>query len=112
MNLPDEEYVHVEENGRMVTYCTMRQKAMHTIGLNSSHIGRRLYTRNGKRYYKPYRNYFVGKDAELDKLVDVGYMESCEEISNGEKHKTYWFNRAGLDWLGKELGIHIYDEED
>lgn len=37
MELPKEEYIHVEENGRKVTYCTMRQKVLHTIGLNSNH---------------------------------------------------------------------------
>lgn len=26
MELPKEEYIHVEEDGRKITYCTMRQK--------------------------------------------------------------------------------------
>lgn len=38
-------------------------------------------------------------------------MECCIEQAHGEKIKTYWFNRVGLDWLGEQLGIHIYDEE-
>ena len=25
---------------------------------------------------------------------------------------AFWLTRAGLDWLGQELGITIYDEED
>ena len=57
----------------------------------------RLYTRNGKRYYRPYRNYFYGNDSDLDKLVEAGYMEYYKEISNGKTEKTYWFNRTGLD---------------
>ena len=89
----------------------MRQKALHTIGLNSSHTGRRLYTRHGKKFYKPYRNYFCGKDKDLDALVEAGYMERMEEIAHGKKTSTYWFNREGLDWLGEQLGIYIYDEE-
>ena len=109
--LPKNEYEHYEKDGKQITVCTMRQKALHTIGLNSSHIGRRLYTRHGKKYYKPYRNYFYGKDEDLNTLVEAGYMECMEEISHGEKSVTYWFNREGLDWLGKELGIYIYDEE-
>lgn len=108
MELPKEEYIYVEENGRKITYCTMRQKALHAIGLNSSHIGRRLYTRHGKKYYKPYRNYFCGNDKDLDKLVEAGYMICCGE--DGES-RTYWFNRAGLDWLGEQIGIVIRDEE-
>lgn len=112
MELPKEEYIHVEENECQVTYCTLRQKALHTIGLNSGHVGRRLYTRHGKKFYKPYRNYFYGKDSDLDKLVDAGYMERSIEIAHGEKHYMYWFNRNGLDWLGEQIGIKIYDEQD
>ena len=113
MELPKEEYVHAEENGRKVTYCTMRQKVLHTIGLNSGHTSRRLYTRHGKKYYKPYRNYFCGNgnDKDLDKLVEAGYMERSSEIAHGKKTYTYWFNRSGLDWLGEQIGIIIHDEE-
>lgn len=110
MELPKEEYIHVEEDGRKITYCTMRQKALHTIGLNSCYVGRRLYTVHGKKYYSPYRNYFCGDDGDLDKLVDAGYMECWIEQAHGEKSKTYWFNRVGLDWLGEQLGIHIHNK--
>lgn len=111
MNLPKEEYIRVEENGHTITYCTLRQKVLHTIGLNSGHVGRRLYTRHGKKYYKPFRNYFYGNDADLDGLVDAGYMECREEISHGKKIKTYWLTRIGLDWVGEQIGVHIYNEE-
>lgn len=111
MELPKEEYFHVEENGHNVTYCTMRQKALHTIGFNSCHVWRRLYTRHGKKYYKPYRNYFCGRDKDLDKLVDAGYMDFREYEANDEKDRTYWFNRNGLDWLGEQIGVIIRDEE-
>lgn len=108
---PSNEYEHCEKDGKRITVCTMRQKALHTIGLNSSRTGRRLYTRHGKKFYKPYRNYFCGKDKDLDVLVEAGYMNRMEEIAHGEKTSTYWFNREGLDWLGNQLGIYIYDEE-
>lgn len=111
MDLPKEEYIHVEKDGKIVTYCTMRQKALHTIGFNSGHVGRRLYTRHGRRYYKPFRNYFVGKDCDLDELVEAGYMERLAKFAHGEKVYTYWFNRVGLDWLGEQIGVYIYDEE-
>lgn len=111
MNLPKEEYIRVEENEHTITYCTLRQKVLHTIGLNSGHVGRRLYTRHGKKYYKPFRNYFYGNDADLDGLVDAGYMECREEISHGKKIKTYWLTRIGLDWVEEQIGVHIYDED-
>lgn len=104
IELPQDEYIHIQKDGKTITVCTMRQKALHTIGLNSGHIGRRLYTRQGKRYYKPFRNFFGGKDKDLDLLVRAGYMVFG-------KDEFYHFNRNGLDWLGDQLGIYIYDEE-
>lgn len=110
--LPDREYEHYEKDGKRITVCTMRQKVLHTIGLNSGHIKRRLYTRHGKRYYKPFRNYFSGSDRDLDKLVDAGYMNmDSREVHGIKDYRTYWFNRKGLDWLGEQLEIYIYDEE-
>jgi len=112
MVLPTNEYEHYEKDGKQITVCTMRQKALHTIGLNSFNTGRRLYTRHGKKYYKPYRNYFCGKDKDLDKLVDAGYMNmDSREVYGIKDYRSYWFNRKGLDWLGEQLGIYIYDEE-
>lgn len=109
VELPKEEYIHVEENGHKITYCTMRKKALHTIGLDSR-VGKRLYTRNEKRYYKPYRNNFIGKDKDLDELVKAGYMECLPKTVHGERTCTYWFNRDGLDWLGGQLGLNILTE--
>ena len=106
IKLPKEEYIQLKEDGKTITLCTMRQKVLHTIGLNSGHVGRRLYTRHGKKYYKPFRNYFCGNDSDLDKLVKAGYMDYIDS----EEYKTYYFNRVGLNWLGEQLGIKIYDE--
>ena len=113
--LPEQEYIQREEYGKQITVCTLRQIALHTIGLrlDGRSNGRRLYTRCGKRYYKPYRNYFSGNSKELDKLVEAGYMEMVSETAHGiEDYRTYWFNRKGLDWLGEQLGIVIKDEVD
>lgn len=33
------------------------------------------------------------------------------EIVHGEKTYTYWFNREGLNWLGEQIGVFIYDEQ-
>lgn len=111
--LPSNEYEHYEKDGKRITVCTMRQKALHTIGLNSGHAGRRLYTRHRKRYYKPFRNYFFGNDRDLDKLVNAGYMNMDSiEVHGRKDYRYYWFNRKGLDWLGEQIGIYIYDQED
>lgn len=82
IELPKEEYEHIGN----VTYCTLRQMCLHTIGLDR--YGK-TYTRHGKKYYKPYRNYFNGASSELDKLVEAGYMDFEDD--------TYSLNRKGLD---------------
>lgn len=50
-------------------------------------------------------------DNELDEeeLEVSGYAKSVQREEYG---KTFWLTRAGLDWLGEQLNIHIYDEED
>ena len=114
ITLPENEYEHYEKDGKIITVCTLRQICLHTIGLNldGSSNGGRLCTRHGKKFYKPYRNYFSGNNKELDKLVDAGLMEIRTQTVHGiEDYRTYWFNRKGLDWLGEQLAIVIYDEE-
>lgn len=105
IELPKEEYIQVEENGKTVTYCTLRQKVMHVIGMDY----RKPYTRHGKKFYRPYRNSWGGRDKQLDQLVDAGLMNASND--EGGERCWYSFNRKGLDWLGEQLGVKIYDEE-
>lgn len=82
--------------------------AKHAIGLGRKHP----YTRNGKQYFKPYRNYFytVLPCEPWEMMVWAEYAEMREYIREGRRAATFWLTRAGLDWLGEQLGIHIYDE--
>lgn len=85
--------------------------AAHAIGLDY----KRPYQRHGKFFYRPYRNYFSthGKDIYLSlwqSLCDKGYAKCRNGYNPG--NIIFWLTRAGLDWLGDELGITIYDEED
>lgn len=87
------------------------QLAAHTIGLDN----KRPYQRHGKFFYRPYRNYFTTHEKDINfsvwqGLCDKGYAECRKGHNPG--NITYWLTRAGLDWLGDELGITIYDEED
>lgn len=102
--LPEDEYIQVLENGSKVTYCTLRQKVLHIIGMDY----KRPYTRHGRKFYKPYRNTWGGKDEELDMLVDAGLMNAYPSERTGERY-WYSFNRKGLDWLGEQLNVKIYD---
>lgn len=81
----------------------------HCIGLGR----KKPYTRHGKKFYRPYRNYYsTGKNFESwELMVEAGYAERDEE-KNQHGGYTYWLTRAGLDWLGEKLGIRIYDEEE
>ena len=78
----------------------------HMIGLDY----KSPYHRHGKAFYKPYRNYFcTTKDDEIwTVLQNVGYAK-CSEEHNG--CVDFYLTRDGLDWLGEELDIKIYNEE-
>ncbi len=82
--------------------------AKHCIGLDR----KKPYIRHGKRFYRPYRNFFAtGSNYEdWETMKDAGYADRDKE-KNQHGGYTYWMTRVGLDWLGERLGIHIYDEE-
>lgn len=85
------------------------QLAAHAIGLDN----KRPYKRHGKLFYRPYRNFYatlIGCPADWpwEPMVWDGYASFRK---NGE-YITYFLTRKGLDWLGKELGMTIYDEKD
>jgi hypothetical protein len=87
---------------------------MHTVGLNY----KKPYIRHGKKFYKPYRNYFntTPTDSEWVAIMNKGYayMGNVRHIEH-DNYKydsvNFYLNRAGLDYLGNFLGVHIYDEE-
>ena len=86
--------------------------AKHCIGFGR----RKPYTRHGKKFYRPYRNYFAtagsGDDYEAwELMVSAGYAEH-EESQNQHGGYIYHMTRDGLDWLGNKTGIVIHDEED
>ena len=82
--------------------------ARHCIGLDH----RKPYTRHGKKYYRPYRNYY----ATGPQYEDWELMEACGLAEHGEKNQhggyTFWLTRAGMDWIGEKLGICILKEEE
>ncbi len=83
--------------------------AIHAIGLDN----KKPYKRHGKLFYKPYRNYYDASQSDCevwDRLVIDGYAKAGKKDRYGGR--MYWLTRSGLDWLGKHLGIVIYDEED
>lgn len=83
--------------------------ASHAIGLDHKNP----YTRNGKRFYRPYRNYYDASPKDCDHwetMCGAGFAKRGHEDRYGGR--MYRLSRDGLDWLGKELNIKIYDEDD
>lgn len=70
----------------------------HMIGMDN----RRTYIRHGKKFYKPYRNYFCGYQKELHVLAR---HRICEEIP--DKYTLYKLTRSGFGWLERQLKIRI-----
>lgn len=83
--------------------------ASHAIGLDY----KKPYTRHGKKFYKPYRNYYtVHLGGYAFRLWDEMEKEGKAKSKKSKTGAMFWLTRLGLDWLGEQLGIHIYDEED
>lgn len=77
--------------------------AMSAIGMDT----KKPYKRHGKRFFRPDRNLHVVtiNHPVWATLRQKGYAVRA-------KRDTYEINsltRAGLDWLGRELGVKIYD---
>ena len=81
------------------------EDAKHCIGLDR----KKPYIRHGKKFYRPYRNYYSTEKNHdgWDAMVLAGYAKRGEE--NGHGGYMYWLTRVGLDWLGEKLGVHIWD---
>lgn len=87
------------------------EDSMHMIGLDM--LKHKPYIRHGKKFFKPYRNYWAGFNPELDYMSHdaFGFVEKQEpKIAGGMPY--YYLTREGLDWLGRQLKITIHDEED
>lgn len=98
---------YTEENKRILE--KHRELIRHALGMDN----RKTYVRHGKRFYRPYRNYFFTHK----KTVDYPYWERLVVAGLAEKEESptgvnYFVTRSGMDWLGQHDGIHIYDEED
>ena len=111
IELPKEEYITEVRNGTTYHICTLRQMVFHTIGLDY----RRPYTRHGRKFYRPHRNYFTTgrKSGTFRPLVEAGYMTEIAMplAPDGTEGHCYSLTRAGLDWLGEQIGVKIYDKE-
>ena len=84
---------------------------MHMIGMWPEGL-RHAYKRHGKIFYKPYRNYWSGNNKYLDYFSGaLGIVEKTEPASEG-KQPFYRLTDYGLKYLGRQLDVKIWPEED
>lgn len=109
LHFPANEYEHENVDGREITRCTMRQKVLHTIGMDG--IRHKPYTRHGKKFYRPWRNFFTTDvfDADWCHLAAAGY--AAHGPINKNWCTTYYITDTGREWLSHELGITIHPEQ-
>lgn len=78
-------------------------RAKHCVGMDYHDP----YRRHGRRFYKPYRNFFACGDSNdyvWSILKDIGYA--------AERKPGYFkLTPSGLRWLGNCLNVKIYEEE-
>lgn len=98
---------------KMIEIHEQREKyisfASHAIGLGD----KKPYKRHGRYFYKPYRNYYAASEEDSkvwDSMVADGLAKAGKKDRYGGR--MYWLTRKGLDWLGGQLNIKIYDEDD
>ncbi|MEG1844661.1 MAG: hypothetical protein RR296_10485 [Clostridia bacterium] len=87
---------------RIIALPRPENAAAHAIGLDY----KAPYSRHGKMFYKPYRNYFGAPECGSRIWEEIEDKGRALRDRDGIYHLT----RDGLDWLGKELGITIHDE--
>ena len=86
------------------------EEMKHAIGLD--YCRSKPYTRHGKKFYRPYRNYFnTNVNSRVWMEIEEAGLATHGKVGRND-NTYYWLTRAGLDWLGEKLGIHIYDEEE
>lgn len=99
-----------EQINKVITERILERKAIeqarHAVGLDY----KKPHCRNGKSYYKPYRNCFLAP--KTDNVWAWLLGKEYAEISDISACSDIWWRltRKGLDWLGEQLDVKIYDE--
>ena len=104
MLMPTMDYT--EENKKILEH--HRELMRHALGMDY----RKSYTRHGKKFYKPYRNYFEthSKAPNYPFWERLLKADLAEREDQGE-YIWYRVTRRGMNWLGQHDGVHIYDTE-
>lgn len=77
----------------------------HCIGFDR----RKPYTRHGRKFFKPYRNYYATRE---DELMEEAVKEGLLYKRKSKNYMYYSVTDKGREWLGNEIGVVIYEEEE
>ena len=84
----------------------------HMIGMYPEGL-RHTYKRYGTTFYKPYRNYWSGKNKYLEYFTKLGICEKwVNEGCIPKDVPNYALTRAGLNFLGRHIKVNIRNVED
>lgn len=86
-------------------------RLMHIIGMWPEGV-RHTYSRHGKMFYRPYRNYWCGYDRYLEYFS--GSINIVEKIEPDGPGGRVWYKLTdhGRIFLGRHLRMTIHPEED
>lgn len=79
----------------------------HSIGMDHQ----KCYVRHKKKFYKPFRNYCSVEENSSDKVLWDKLVEKGYAKARVNKENVYYLTRKGLDYLGEQLNVSIYDAE-
>lgn len=84
------------------------RKMGHALGMDN----RKSYKHRGQEFYLPYRNYYsanIDQEKGWEKAVENGLAEKY--VNEERQYTNYHVTRAGMDYLGKKLGVYVFNVE-
>ena len=105
MLMPTMDYT--EENEKILE--KHRDLIRHALGMDNA----KSYVRHGKRYYRPYRNYF----STAEGIDNYPYWERMEKAGLARRKEfpngtNFYVTRRGMDWLAQHDKLTIHDPKD
>jgi len=76
----------------------------HMLGMDLQ----KCYHRNGKTFYRPYKNFWYGTEPGLEWFSHMGLATKTQDEG---KLPCYHLTRHGMDWLERKIGVIIREKE-
>lgn len=82
----------------------------HMIGLDG--FKHKPYIRHGRKFYKPYRNYWAGENKYLEYFSGEPGIAEKQEPERAGGLPYYKLTAGGRRWLSEKIGVMIHPEMD